>query len=55
MPQVIPARSLELHEVEARFGLQKIIEPSLRKVLDSMSRNIYTSTDPYLVVALRII
>ena len=28
MPQIVPARSLELHEVEARFGLRQVREPS---------------------------
>lgn len=28
MPQVVPARSLELHEVEAQFGLQQAMDPA---------------------------
>ena len=28
MPQIVPAHSLELHEVEARFGLRQVSEPS---------------------------
>ncbi|MEL6160866.1 MAG: restriction endonuclease subunit R [Cyanobacteria bacterium J06623_5] len=28
MPQIVPARSLELYEVEARFGLRQVVEQS---------------------------